>query len=153
MKINRILTYTAAILVSACNIGIDVFPPDDTSDSSDSVASESDGSSGPGATSAGMASSETTADTTTDTTTGTVQCDIVLDDPIETDGLHHFSPCYTSDTFPCTTCDLWCETVGMGSCSHVTSSDVCPPIQGEPVDLCNANKDDIEGVFRCACAD
>lgn len=143
---NDTIRMLAILTLCSCSV---VLPwPDDGSgdaggpgSSADNDSSEDSGdaggSSGPGATS---------------TTGGNAQCDINLDDPLETDGELLFSPCYTSDTFSCNTCALWCETAGLGPCEHVVAANVCPPIDGEASGLCEVSGGGIGGSFRCACS-
>jgi hypothetical protein len=148
-KLLGVALASAAFFLSGCH-GMIPWPDDGsgdggddhrlpgTTDSSTGTSSEPDGSSGPGFTST--------------TSTEPEQCDINIDEPLEVDDAGHtFSPCYTVETFPCTTCELWCTTIGLDSCTTVISAAVCPPIETQgSADQCSA--DDIEGPFRCVCA-
>ncbi len=139
-------------LLATCSCTIHLPLPDDGGGSEDGSGDGMHESSGPGATSTSGATSGLASDSSDGSSGEAAQCDIVIDDPLETDGERYFSPCYAGETFPCTTCELWCQTSGLGPCAHVTAAAVCPPIQGEASDLCEVAGEDIPGLFRCACA-
>lgn len=87
------------------------------------------------------------------TVTGSEQCDIVIDDPLESDGEHLYSPCYMSDAFYCPTCATWCETVGLGACFGVLAAESCPSLNEglEAQGLCDQNMLEFSEPFRCVC--
>lgn len=136
---------------AACGPSIDP-PSTSTGTETGGPVSTSNGStSDPGA-SGIVDGSTTTAEnsTGTESTTAPGQCDIVVDGPLETNGPTTFSPCYTPDTFSCSTCSEWCETAGLDPCGYVEVVDACPPTEpGTPTAACDTAP--TEGHFRCAC--
>jgi hypothetical protein len=162
MRVQGIIT-ASIVLIASCNVIIEIPTDDSGGDEStgrnDNDSSADEESSGPGATS--TTGGNVSSDSSGTDSTGEVQCDIVLDEPLEIEGDRAITPCYTDETFACTTCTEWCETFGT-SCRfvHTTNTGMCEPY-GDGINqlgLCDVDifstfpTESLEGlVIRCVC--
>jgi hypothetical protein len=145
-------TRTLAVFLAtlcACTIEGSVYVTTGGGDSGDVVDPATDEG---GSTSTGTEGATSQSGESSSTDGGEVQCDINVDDPLDVRDDGTLSPCYTSETFTCTTCEWWCTTAGFSGCAGVLADPACPPADGEASDLCKLDGASIGEPFRCLCA-